>query len=242
MPWNNDHKFFRIAAQDRLSIDENHRSLPYCMVNANRFDYPVGKLENFLHEVNLNYRINEEDSLQEFVARLDIDKLLWRVSRRNYEIKPMQKTLHLDTSTNTVMVNTGINNDLIVGDKIFALPGISYLAKNNPSVNTFVMNGRTFMHPMIINWQEKSMLQSDVIELDANPYKATPNTMIGRMLQKYINKSESIDLNKLLSYLPRMKPIGTIMASLAGERRSLYDVAQTTVPLGAEFICSNWPF
>ena len=148
-----------------------------------------------------------------------------------------QSSIHLDTSTYSTLYNTGLG-ELLVGDEVYAMPAISYLAKNNPSVNTFIWDGNIYLHPMLMNWQDRHMLTEDVLELQDSVQDANTSTLIGGLLKKHADVGQ-LDLNKLLIYLRLMRPIGVVMYNLEGIRRSVYDVTQNVVSLGSEFICMN---
>lgn len=236
----------RVASHDKavLEFDRLGRpsALPYCVINANRYFLPDARIENYLQKTDDELRGNEAKSMEDFMNRLDTNKLLWRRVLRPTSNKLSYSVLYLDHSTYSSMINTGFG-DLLVGDEIFALPAISYLANNNPSVNLFSYNGSMYVHPMLLNWQDRLMLTEDMLMIAEAPSDAKPSTLIGSMFKKYVvNKEADLDATRLLTYLRLMRPVGTVVHNLEGPRRSVYDVTQNIVSLGCEFICQNHPF
>lgn len=239
----NDYKYLRLAAHDTASIGDGplvKRDIPYCLINSDRYFLPATRIVSQLHKTDPSFRMESEiDSLKDFISRLDTSKIMWRSPRKDtVRPSPMtQTTIHLSTSTHSTMKNTGLG-ELVVGDTIYAMPAISYLAKNNPSVNTFTWEGNMYLHPMILNWQERYRLTEDVLTLQDSIEHGKTFTLIGGMLKKHAGKGY-LDLDKLLIYLRLMRPVGVVMYNLEGNRRSIYDVTQNVVSLGSNFICLN---
>ena len=242
----NDYRFMRIASQDKavLEFDSLGRptSLPYCIINANRYYLPEAKIEDYLQDTTEDLWGDEGRSLKDFIDRLDTSRLLWRGLMRPTTNRLAQNVMYLDHTTHSSMINTGLG-DLLVGDEIYALPAISFLANHNPSVNMFDYNGRRYVHPMILNRQDREILAEDIVMLENSPNTAKTSTLIGGLLKKYLaNQEVDLDIPKLMTYLRLMRPIGTVAYNLEGHRRSVYDVTQNVVSLGSEFICLNEAF
>lgn len=237
----NDYKYLRLAAHDTSSMGDGphggKRDLPYCLINSDRYFIPSSKIASHLHKTDASFRLeNEADSLRDFISRLDTSKLMWRTPRKDTRQKS-SSSIHLSASTHSTMQNTGFG-ELVVGDAIYAMPAIGHLAKNNPSVNTFTWDGNIYLHPMLLNWQERYRLTEDVLALQDSVDNGKTYTLIGGMLKKHAQR-EALDLDKLLVYLRLMRPVGVVMYNLEGNRRSIYDVTQNVVSLGSEFICLN---
>lgn len=237
---NNDYGYLKMAAHDRMTVDGmTGEEIPYCLVNAERFFVPDADLSKLLHKTS-EERLRDDDgkSLEEFVNRMDVEKLLWRPLEVDHRPSRLmaRKSVSLSGATSNSIINTGMG-PLAVGEKIYALPAVGVLVKNNPSVNTFVMNGEMYLHPMLINWKERDNLLNDVLALDMAA-EAKTVTIIGGLIKKTLNKvTNKLDVSRLINYLRMIKPLGLVLYNLAGNRTSICDVGENNVVLGAGFIC-----
>ena len=239
----------RIAAQDKLArdYDENgiRKKVPYCVVNSNRFYIPNTRLENLLQSTTEEMRGNEEDSLNDFIERLNMDNLLWRtpigIEEGMNHSSHFNTGIRLNINTNAALKNTGLG-DLLVGDRIYMMPAISFFANINHSVNVFQYNGKTYVHPMLLGEQDKELLEGDVLMLDENSKDADPVTDIGRVMKRQLLLGKKLDLAKILMYMKMMKPVGVVKFNVEGYRRSVYDVGENKIPIGSNFICKFHQF
>ena len=229
--------YMRLAAHDIMALNSDPygrpRTTPYCLVNADRWYVQCMRLSQLLHRTDAEFRGDETDSLIDFISRLDEKKTLWRPPRRDSQDRVHHSSVYLNTDTNVTIRNTGIG-ELIVGEQVYAMPAIGYLTKNNPSVNTFMMDGKLYLHPMLMTYQDKKMLTDDLLSLQDSVTDGKTTTLIGGMLKKNaINKT--LDIDKMLIYMQLMNPIGVVTFNQQGNCKSIYDVVQNTVPLGGDF-------
>lgn len=240
-----DYKYLRMAAQNE---DPTGSRPPHILVNADRFFLPETTPEEMFHPTSQDGRGDELDSLKDFISRLDPEKTVWRTvaggGNTASSIAHQRRIgVHLSTSTSSAMINTGID-ELAVGDVIYAMPAVAYLAKNNPSVTTFTYRGKLYLHPMILSQEDSVRLQKDIFVAYYDQEDAKTSTVIGGMIKNAIKKhgNEAVDLGKLMQYLIRMRPVGMIEYSLDTHRSSIYNITTTKVAVGSEFICNNNQF
>ena len=234
-----DYKYLTMAAQN-----ENPAvgKVPYCLINTDRTFIADTALEKYLQPIPQGDRGSKEDSVREFMGRIDLEKLSWKPLARGGEqgVDKRYGAINLNTSTYCQMINTGIE-DLLVGDKIFALPALPYLAKNNPTVSTFTYKGKLYVHPMLINWEVRSRLVQDLMMIEHSLDTAKTSTIVGGMIKNVVSElgGGMVDLPKLITYLSLAQPIGKVEYSMEDHRRSIYNITTTKVSVGGKFMCFN---
>jgi hypothetical protein len=240
-----DYKYLRMAIQNE---DRTDSDVPYFLVNTDRYFVPDTTLEQFFHPTSQDGRGNDEDAIKDFTGRLDHTKTVWRTIAKGSDpnaLKAHQRRagIYLNTTTTSSMVNTGIE-ELTVGDVIYAMPAVAYLAKNNPSVNTYTYRGKMYLHPMLISVEDHTRLLRDLIMVKYASEDAKTTTVIGGMIKNMVNKhgEQSVDLTKIVAYMSLMRPVGVVEYSLDAHRQSIYNITTTKVAVGSEFICTNNQF
>lgn len=234
-----DYKYLTMAAQNE---DPTIGKVPYCLINTDRTFIADTALERYLQPIPQGDRGSKEDSVKEFMGWIDLEKMSWKTLARGGEqgVDKRYGAINLNTSTHCSMINTGIE-DLLVGDTIYALPAIPYLAKNNPTVSTFTYKGGLYVHPMLINWEVRSRLVEDLIMIEHSPEAAKTSTIVGGMIKNVVNDLGSgvVDIPKLTAYVALAQPIGKVEYSMEDHRRSIYNIATTKVSVGGKFVCLN---
>lgn len=221
--------------------DPTPNKIPYCLINTNEYFIPDTSLQQHLQPIEDGGRGDKKESIDTLMERTDLNKLTWKTIARGSEPPEAGRKfgiINFNTSTHSCMINTGID-EMLVGDVIFALPAVPYLAKNNPSVNIFSYNGKTYTHPMLISYQEKVRLLTDLLLIQKDSNKTKTTTTIGSMIKNIITHIDEKDLLKLVSYLTIMHPIGKIEYSMEDNRQSVYNITPTKVSIGGQFLCLN---
>lgn len=236
----NDYKYLKMAAQNEFYGTTN---VPYCLINTDKTFIADTALEPYLQPILQGDRGSKIESVTEFMRNIRLDKLSWKcpVHGVEREVDKRYGAINLDTSTYSSLINTGIE-DLLVGDKIFALPAISYLAKNNPTVSIFTYKNKTYVHPMIISWEVRSRLVEDLMMIDFSAQEAKTSTIVGGMIKNVVNElggTDLLELEKLITYIILSQPIGKVEYSLEGNRHAIYNVEPTRVSVGGKFVCLN---
>lgn len=185
--------------------------MPYCMINAKQFINKGCTLTDFLHEIPTDREMTPDEAMEDFIKRLDADKQLWRVLldplKQSTRYGYRSKSVDLEDASKFEMVNTGIT-ELLVGSRLFAIPAIVPLAKNN-DCNLFVIDGKTYIHPMLLGEKERSEVSQDVLAL-IDDRGARTKTLIGHYVKRGFGLTE---LNMMRHYVAVMKPIGTIVSN-----------------------------
>lgn len=233
-----DYKYLRMAAQNE---DRTDSDAPYFLINTDKYFVPDTTLEQCFHPTFQDGRGNELDAIKDFTSMLDPAKTVWRTIAKGSDPTSYQRrvSVALNTTTTSSMVNTGID-ELAEGDVIYAMPAVSYLAKNNPSVNTFTYRGKLYLHPMLLSAQDHTRLLSDLVMVRYDPEAAKTTTVLGGMIKNLVNKhgKEAVDVQRILTYMYLMRPVGVIEYSLDAHRQSIYNITTTKVAVGSEFICA----
>lgn len=237
-----DYKYLRMATQNEDCTDT---SVPYLLINTDSYFVPNTTLKQHLHETSQDGRGDQLEAITDFIERLDLSKTIWRTIAPGSEptaLKTHQRRMgiYLNTSTRSTMINTGIE-DLTVGDVVYAMPAISYLAKNNPSVTTFTHQGKLYLHPMLLSAEEHTRIIQDLLWISLDAPNAKPATILGCMITNLIKKNgdESINLDTITNYMTHMRPVGLVEYSLDAHRQSIYNITTIKAAVGSEFICLN---
>lgn len=237
-----DYKYLTMAAQNEYPMVGG--KVPYCLLNTDRAFIADTALERYLQPISQGERGSKEDSIKEFMSHINLEKVSWKTLAQGGEqgVDKRYGAINLNTSTHCQMINTGIE-DLLVGDKIFALPAIPYLSKNNPTVSTFTYKTKLYVHPMLINWAVWSQLAQDLMMIEHSPETARPHTIVGGMIHNVVsmfgNGIEVVDLPKLITYVLMAQPIGKVEFSMEDHRRSVHNFTTTKVSVGGKFMCFN---
>lgn len=216
--------------------------VPYrCVVNADQNVIYGKDFRDCLQPCPEELRINEATSVKEFISRLDPTKQLWRPIQTVDERTPFMKMILLDTKSQFTMTNTG-QGDLLVGELIYIFPAMPHLANNNASVNIFEVDGKPYVHPMVVGKQERERLIQDLITIELSRQQGMNEreqqsfnikTLIGHMLNKY---ADDDDITLISMYIRSQDPTASILHHW-DQTRALSETPRPSVSLGGRMAC-----